>query len=69
MIKKVVLCLCFLIGSMSTMNAQCGAINDAIQPGESLSYELKFNWKFIWINAGWAKMTVNAEVQLEVYLD
>lgn len=39
--------------------AQCGAENDAIKPGETLSYELKFNWKFIWINAGWAKMTVN----------
>lgn len=40
-------------------NAQCGAVNDAIMPGEELSYELKFNWKFIWINAGWAKMTVD----------
>lgn len=39
--------------------AQCGAYNDAIMPGESLSYELKFNWKFIWINAGWARMTVD----------
>lgn len=36
--------------------AQCAAKNDAIQPGERLTYELKFNWKFIWINAGEAKM-------------
>lgn len=61
MMKKVMLCLCLLIGSISTIKAQCGAVNDAIQPGETLSYELKFNWKFIWINAGWAKMTVNKD--------
>lgn len=61
MMKKVMLCICFLIGSLCTMKAQCGAVNDAIQPGETLSYELKFNWKFVWINAGWAKMTVNKD--------
>ena len=49
--KKLILCLCLLIGSMAA-KAQCGAVNDAIKPGETLSYELKFNWKFIWINAG-----------------
>ena len=38
--------------------AQCAAKNDAIQPGEELAYKLKFNWKFIWINAGSAKMTL-----------
>lgn len=58
MIKKIFLCLCLLIGGTAA-KAQCGAENDAIKPGETLSYELKFNWKFIWINAGWAKMTVN----------
>ena len=36
--------------------AQCAAQNEAIQPGERLTYELKFNWKFIWVNAGEAKM-------------
>ena len=60
MMKKILLCLCLLIGSMA-MKAQCGAVNNAIKPGESLSYELKFNWKFIWFNVGWAKMTVNED--------
>ncbi len=55
------------MGGMAAQ-AQCGAENTAIKPGETLSYRLKFNWKFIWVNVGWAKMTVNAEVQLEVYL-
>ena len=55
MIKKLILCLFLLAGGVAA-NAQCGAVNDAIKPGETLSYELKFNWKFVWINAGWAKM-------------
>lgn len=57
--RKIILCLILLIGGMVTSSAQCGAQNEAIQPGETLFYELKFNWKFIWINAGWAKMKVS----------
>lgn len=60
MMKKLLFCLCILMGSVAA-KAQCGADNDAIQPGETLNYELKFNWKFIWINAGWAKMTVSED--------
>ena len=40
--------------------AQCAAENEAIQPGEELVYELKFNWKFIWVKAGKAYMDVQA---------
>ena len=40
--------------------AQCVAKNEAIQPGEELVYELKFNWKFIWVKAGKAYMNVQA---------
>lgn len=40
--------------------AQCTAANEAIQVGERLTYELKFNWKFIWVNAGEAKMNLTA---------
>lgn len=61
MIRKLLVSLCLLIGGVAAY-AQCGTENHAIQPGETLSYELKFNWKFIWINAGWAKMTVNNTV-------
>ena len=35
--------------------AQCAAQNEAIQAGEELVYDLKFNWKFIWVAAGQAK--------------
>ena len=58
MMKKWMICLCLLIGGL-TAKAQCGAFNDAIKPGETLSYELKFNWKFIWFNVGWAQMNVH----------
>ena len=59
MIKKLILCLFLLVGGMAA-NAQCGAVNDAIKPGETLSYELKFNWKFVWVKAGLASLTTNA---------
>lgn len=51
--------LCLWIGGNS-LYAQCAAKNDAIQVGERLTYELKFNWKFIWINAGEAKMNLSS---------
>ena len=46
---------CLWLAGMS-VHAQCAAKNEAIQPGERLTYELKFNWKFIWVSAGEAKM-------------
>ena len=42
------------------IHAQCAAKNDAILPGEHLTYELKFNWKFIWVSAGKAQMDLKA---------
>lgn len=59
MMKRIILGLFFALFAGIGAKAQCGAVNDAIKPGEELTYELKFNWKFIWINAGWAKMTVD----------
>lgn len=59
MIKKIFIGLLLTLTSTLYVSAQCGAYNDAIKPGEVLSYKLKFNWKFIWINAGWAKMSVD----------
>ena len=44
----------FLIMSLSymlslTAFAQCGIANTAFKSGESLTYDLYFNWKFIWM--------------------
>jgi hypothetical protein len=42
------------------VHAQCAVQNDAIQAGEALTYQLKFNWKFIWVDAGVARMDMQA---------
>jgi len=43
---------------LSTVNcfAQCGIENTAFKSGEELSYDLYFNWKFIWVKVGTASM-------------
>ena len=54
--KLVIGILCSIWLGVLSADAQCAAKNEAIQPGERLTYELKFNWKFIWVSAGEAKM-------------
>ena len=54
--KLVIGLLCSVWLGVLSAGAQCAVKNEAIQPGERLTYELKFNWKFIWVNAGEAKM-------------
>jgi hypothetical protein len=36
--------------------AQCGSDNTAFQSGEMLTYDLYFNWKFVWFKVGTASM-------------
>lgn len=45
------MCLCGLLSY-----AQCGVDNKAMQAGETLTYDLRFNWKFVWVKAGTASM-------------
>ena len=52
------LLLLFLL-PFTSLRAQCTAENTAFQPGEELSYDLFFNWKFIWVNAGSATMNIS----------
>lgn len=40
-------------------NAQCTAVNHAFQSGERVSYDLMFNWKFIWVKVGNAELTTD----------
>ena len=56
--KLIIGILCGIWLGILSAGAQCAAKNDAIQPGERLTYELKFNWKFIWVKAGEAKMNL-----------
>lgn len=37
--------------------AQCKAVNNAFNAGEDITYELFFNWKFVWLKAGTARLT------------
>lgn len=37
-------------------SAQCGLRNTAFSGGEYLTYNLYFNWKFVWVKAGTASM-------------
>lgn len=41
-----------------TASAQCTFKNTAFKPGEFLSYNLYFNWKFVWVKVGTASMYV-----------
>ena len=36
----------------TSIMAQCKYPNTAFSPGESLNYDLYFNWKFIWVKVG-----------------
>ena len=41
-------------------SAQCTAENTAFEAGEILDYELYFNWKFVWMKAGKARLSTTA---------
>lgn len=55
MMKKFFL---FLLGIVITLNAdaQCTAKNTAFKAGESITYNLYYNWQFVWVKAGTASM-------------
>ena len=61
--KKVIYVFLFLVvvaaSCRNTACAQCGVENTAFSAGEELTYDLFFNWKFIWISAGSAKMDIS----------
>jgi hypothetical protein len=40
-----------------TAHAQCGIENTAFKSGEFLTYDLYFNWKFVWVKVGTASMS------------
>lgn len=56
-VYKVLLALLLLMGAMQG-RAQCAFRNDAFKSGEFLTYNLYYNWKFVWVKAGTASMSV-----------
>ena len=57
--KKIKLALVLVALLMAAhMQAQCTFRNTAFKSGEFLTYNLYYNWKFIWVKAGTASMSV-----------
>ena len=56
MMKRFLLIIIASCGMM-TAHAQCGIENTAFKSGEYLSYDLYFNWKFVWMKVGTASMS------------
>lgn len=48
------------LAATHTARAQCTAKNEAFQSGENVTYDLYFNWKFIWKKVGTASLLTNA---------
>ncbi len=55
--RKGLLLLLLLLLTVTTAKAQCGIHNTAFKSGEHLSYDLYFNWKFVWVKVGTASMS------------
>ncbi len=49
----------FYLLSLPAAIAQCDHMNTAFSEGESLQYDLYFNWKFIWIKVGSANYDIS----------
>lgn len=50
--RRILLVVALIIGMLSPIQAQCPEINRAFKPGETLNYDMYFNWKFVWVKAG-----------------
>ena len=55
-------CCAFFANPSQTM-AQCTAKNTAFKSGETLIYDLYFNWKFIWVKVGSASMNTTETIR------
>lgn len=56
--RKFIFIIFMLLAGIQAASAQCKFRNTAVNPGEFLSYNLYFNWKFVWVKAGTASMSV-----------
>ena len=55
---KILMLLAAMLGLAGNAAAQCSFRNTAFKSGEFLSYNLYFNWKFVWVKVGTASMYV-----------
>ena len=54
--KKLITLLAVILLTATAASAQCSSKNTAFKSGETLMYDLYFNWKFVWVKAGTAYM-------------
>lgn len=52
--KKKIFATFFLLATTLCLSAQCTFKNTAFNSGEFLTYNLYYNWKFVWVKAGTA---------------
>lgn len=55
---RIILSIMLLAVLPAVAMGQCRMKNTAFNPGEFLSYNLYYNWKFVWVKAGTASMYV-----------
>ncbi|MDO4930333.1 MAG: DUF3108 domain-containing protein [Bacteroidales bacterium] len=60
--KKLTALLAAIVLAVTAASAQCSSVNTAFKSGETLMYDLYFNWKFIWVKAGTAYMNTTETV-------
>ena len=59
--RRILFLLFTIHCSLFTASAQqCGIENKAFQGGESLTYDLYFNWQFVWVKVGKASMNTKS---------
>ena len=56
--KRSFFWIVLMLLSIHSAVAQCPAQNTAFKAGEILTYDLYFNWKFIWVKVGSASMDI-----------
>ena len=59
MTKRLIVLFFVVLAVSARSSAQCSAENTAFRAGEELTYDLFFNWKFVWLSAGSATMSIN----------
>ena len=60
--KKILSLLLFALLCGLQAQAQCSSNNTAFGSGETLIYDLYFNWKFVWMKVGTASMNITQTV-------
>ena len=54
--RKCLVTMTMLMILSVSASAQCAFKNTAFKGGETLRYNLYYNWKFVWVKAGSASM-------------